>query len=244
MQLNVGINDVKNGTNIMDVQVPDILRQRVKSKLPWIDDLFNGGFIRTTTTLFTGTPGAGKTTLMLQLANALTSSGHTVMFNTAEESLYQIKMVVERLRLRDGFIAGQDSEMEKLINHADEVNADFLMIDSLQCMNDGKYGLHTNGKTPTRCLEIVTNWAKDRQKCAFVIGQVSKSGQFKGDMTLKHMVDAHMHLCLDVQEKSDTYGLRLLELQKYRFGPGGKTFVLDMREKGLREFNGRGPVVE
>ena len=70
------------------------------------------------------------------------------------------------------------------------------------------------------------------------------AGQFKGDMTLKHMVDAHLHLCLDTQEKSDTYGLRLLELQKYRFGPGGKTFVLDMRERGLQEFNGRGIVVE
>ena len=244
MKLRVGIEEIKNGTNIMDINVPDILRQRVKSKLSWIDDLFNGGFIRTTTTLFTGTPGSGKTTLMLQLANALTGTGHKVLFNSAEESLYQIKMVVERLRLRNGFVAGQDASMEQLLNHTEETNADFLIIDSLQCVNDGKYGLHTNSKTPTRCLEMVTNWAKEKQKVAFVIGQVGKSGQFKGDMTLKHMVDAHLHLCLDTQEKSDTYVLRLLELQKYRFGPGGKTFVLDMRERGLVEFNGRGIVVE
>jgi DNA repair protein RadA/Sms len=237
MQLRVGIDDIQNGTNIMEVEVPEILRKRVKSNLRWIDDLFNGGFIRTTTTLFTGTPGSGKTTLMMQLADSLTKAGQKVLFNTAEESLYQIKMVVERLRLRNGFIAGQDSSMEDLLNHADEVDADFLIIDSLQCMNDGKYGHHKNGKTPNRCLEMLTNWAKDRKKCAFVIGQVSKSGQFKGDMTLKHMVDAHMHLALDIDMKSDTFGLRLLELQKYRFGPGGKTFVLDMRERGLREFN-------
>jgi DNA repair protein RadA/Sms len=243
VKLKVGIGEVNNGTNIMEIEVPDILRQRVKSGLAWVDDLFNGGFIRTTTTLFTGTPGAGKTTLMLQLCNALTGKGQKVLFNTGEESLYQTKMVVERLRLRNGFIAGQDTTMEKLLNHADEIDADFLMVDSLQTMNDEKYGLHTNSKTPNRCMEMFTNWSKEQQKCAFIIGQVGKSGQFKGDMTLKHMVDAHLHLGLDTIEKSDTYGLRLLELQKYRFGPGGKTFVLDMRQRGLVEFNGREPVV-
>ena len=117
------------------------------------------------------------------------------------------------------------------------------MVDSLQTMNDGKYGLHTNTKTPNRCLEMMTNWAKEEQKCVIAIGQVGKSGQFKGDMTLKHMVDAHLHLGLDTIEKSDTYGLRLLELQKYRFGPGGKTFVLDMRQRGLVEFNGRETII-
>ena len=61
--------------------------KRISSGLPWVDDIFNGGFIRTTTTLFTGTPGSGKTTLMLQLCNALTGKGYKVLFNTGEESL-------------------------------------------------------------------------------------------------------------------------------------------------------------
>ena len=37
----------------------------------------------------------------------------------------QIKMVVERLRLRNGFVAGQDTDMEKLVKHANEVEAGF-----------------------------------------------------------------------------------------------------------------------
>lgn len=239
MKLNTQVDNIDNGTNIMDVKVPDVMRKRIKSGLRWVDDLYNGGFIRTTTTLFTGTPGSGKTTLILQLANATTRMGHTTLFNTAEESLYQIKMVAERLTFRHGFICGQDESVEQLLNHADEIDAMFLLIDSLQCLNDGKYGSKINSKTPNRSLELVTNWAKQNKKIGLVIGQVGKSGQFKGDMTLKHMVDAHMHLSIDTDSKSDTFGMRLLELQKYRFGPGGHTFVLDMTKRGLKEFGTR-----
>jgi DNA repair protein RadA/Sms len=237
LKLNTRIENITNGTNIMNVDVPDVMRKRVKSSLAWVDDLFNGGFIRTTTTLFTGTPGSGKTTLILQLANAATKSGNKVLFNTAEESLYQTKMVVERLRFRHGFICGQDTDMEKLLKHADEIKPMFLFIDSLQTMNDGKYGKNTNSKTPERCLELITNWAKENKTIAIIIGQVGKSGNFKGSMTLKHMVDAHMHLTIDTDSRSETFGFRLLELQKYRFGPGGKTFVLEMRDRGLKEYS-------
>ena len=102
MKLNVN-HAVKRGTNILNVDVPDQLRRRIPSGLPHIDDALGGrGFTPSMVTLFTGTPGAGKTTLMLEAANALQGKGATVLFNTAEESLFQLKMTVERLGLRLG----------------------------------------------------------------------------------------------------------------------------------------------
>ena len=96
--------------------------QGVKSGLLYFDDALGGrGFTPSAVTLFTGTPGAGKTTMMLELANSLTGHGGAVLFNTAEESLYQLKMTVERLRLRSGFIAGQETNVPRLLRNCDRL---------------------------------------------------------------------------------------------------------------------------
>ena len=98
MKINVKIEDIPFGTSIQDVEVPEILKRRVSTGIEWFDASLGGaGFTPSMVSLFTGTPGAGKTTMMLTLANALQAAGSQVVFNTAEESLYQIKMTAERL---------------------------------------------------------------------------------------------------------------------------------------------------
>ena len=83
MNLNVGLSKLKRGTNINEVEVPDVLRQRKKVGISWIDDALGGdGFVPSSVMMLTGTPGAGKTTLMLQMANAITKSGHICLYNT------------------------------------------------------------------------------------------------------------------------------------------------------------------
>jgi len=234
LQHNSGI---AHGTNILDVEVPEVLRTRVKTGINWLDDLYNGGLLRTMAILFTGGPGAGKTTLALQLANAFMRNGIMPLYNTCEESLYQIKMTVERLKFRHGFLCGEDRICDKIINHAETQDVGVIIQDSLQTLIDPKYNnsSYRNNKSDQRCLEVLTDWAKETKKIVLVIGQVSKSGQFRGSMELKHAVDAHMHLSVDTDPRSDTFEKRLLELQKYRFGPAGQYFVLDMRERGLVE---------
>ena len=222
MKLNVN-QEVARGTNILSVEVPEELRRRIPTGLSHIDDALGGrGFTPSMVTLFTGTPGAGKTTLMLEAANALQGKGATVLFNTAEESLYQLKMTVERLRLRHGFVAGQDTMVKDLLAHADELREAnpgkpfFLVIDSLQTLNDGKYGKNsTNSKTAERSLQLITDYCKAHFCNAIVIGQVTKSGQMAGANVLKHMVDAY--ITLDVERKDqDLMGCRVLATEKNR----------------------------
>tara|TARA_R110002126_G_scaffold63598_3_gene162985 strand:- start:491 stop:1234 length:744 start_codon:yes stop_codon:yes gene_type:complete len=240
MKLNVN-NDIEFGTNILDIEVPDALRKRIPSGIKYFDDAIGGqGFTPSAVTLFTGTPGAGKTTMMLELSNALSAKGSTVLFNTAEESLYQLKMTVERLRLRSGFIAGQESSVPALLKHCDELREKnpnkpfFLIVDSLQTLNDGKYGDHVNGKTAVRSLQLITDYCKQHYCNAIIIGQVTKDGKMAGSNTIKHMVDAKMSLSIE-QKDQDLLGCRVLQVEKNRFGGAGHIMFLSLRDKGFDE---------
>ena len=124
---------------------------------------------------------------------------------------------------------GEESNVPQLLEKCDALRAAnpnkqfVLVLDSLQTMNDGKYGDATNSKTPERCLELVTNWCKENNTMAVVIGQVGKGGQFLGSNVLKHMVDAMLTLTIDLKGKPETnptYGLRILQMTKNRFGGG------------------------
>ena len=240
MKLNVN-NDIEFGTNILDIEVPDALRKRIPSGIKYFDDAIGGkGFTPSAVTLFTGTPGAGKTTMMLELANALSVKDSIVLFNTAEESLYQLKMTVERLNLRSGFIAGQESSVPALLKQCDELREKnpnkpfFLIVDSLQTLNDGKYGDHVNGKTAVRSLQLITDYCKQHYCNAIIIGQVTKDGKAAGSNTIKHMVDAKMSLSIE-QKDPDLLGCRILQVEKNRFGGAGSIIFLSLRDKGFDE---------
>jgi DNA repair protein RadA/Sms len=240
MKLNVN-NDIEFGTNILDIEVPDALRKRIPSGIKYFDDAIGGkGFTPSAVTLFTGTPGAGKTTMMLELANALSVKDSIVLFNTAEESLYQLKMTVERLNLRSGFIAGQESSVPVLLKQCDELREKnpekpfFLIVDSLQTLNDGKYGDHVNGKTAVRSLQLITDYCKQHYCNAIIIGQVTKDGKMAGSNTIKHMVDAKMSLSIETKD-ADLLGCRVLQVEKNRFGGAGHIMFLSLRDKGFDE---------
>jgi DNA repair protein RadA/Sms len=243
MNLNVGIKNLKRGTNISDIAVPEALRDRKKVGLEWFDDALGGeGFVPSSVMMLNGTPGAGKTTLLLQLADAITKAGHVCLYNSGEESLYQVKMVAERLGLKNGFVVGQDIMAKDLIAHANHLRKTnpgkqvFVLQDSLQTLDDGKYGNgHSNGNTPVRATEMLTDWAKSNYGVVIFIGQVTKSGEFAGKQTILHAVDVRGQIFIDEEKKSDTYGERIFEVTKNRFGCSGRSYILGMQRTGLYE---------
>ena len=242
MTLNVGIKGLKRGTNILDIEVPKQLRDRKKVGITWFDDALGGdGLVPSSVMMLTGTPGAGKTTMLLQLANAITKAGHVCLYNTGEESLHQVKMVAERLNLREGFYVGQDTLVTELLAHADTLRKAnpgkqvFVLQDSLQTLNDGKWGEATNSVTPMRCAEMLTDWAKATYGIVIFIGQVNKDGEFQGKNGILHAIDVRGSIYIDQKKNSETYGERIFEVTKNRFGCSGRAYILGMRRDGLYE---------
>ena len=249
MKLNVGIKDLKRGSNIMDIVVPEQLKRKIKTGVNWFDDAVGGlGLTPSTVGMLTGTPGAGKTTMMLQLADAITGQGHACIFNSGEESLYQIRNVCERLDTKHGFIPGQDVMATDFLDHSREImdamkgkvakdgapKQLFAFQDSLQTMNDGFYkDGGTTGNTSVRVTELLTKFAKETYAIVMFIGHVTKSGQFAGKNTILHAVDVHGHIYIDDDKRSETWGERLFTISKNRFGCNGRTYILGLDKTGL-----------
>jgi predicted ATP-dependent serine protease len=131
---------------------------------------------------------------------------------------------------------------EDLINRAKELQEQnpkkqvVILQDSIQTLDDGKYADGgTTSSTPARCTEMLTNWAKATFGIVVFIGQVNKDGKFNGKMKIKHAVDVHGHIFFDDDKKSETFGERLFEIPKNRFGCNGQTYILGINKKGVYE---------
>ena len=229
------------GTKLSQVEVPDRMKQKLSSGLEFWDNALGGqGFTPGAVTMFTGGAGSGKTTMMLTLADSLSRAGASVVYNSGEESLYQLRMTSQRLKLLGNFVACNEIHMPTLLKRCDEIRAKspsapfVLVVDSLQCMDDGYYpGGATNSKTPERVLNMVTDYAKEHFINPVVIGQVTKGGKFLGSNTLKHMIDTFISLTIEVKDP-DLAGCRILEVEKNRYGGAGSRQFLAMTESGFK----------
>ena len=256
MQLQVA-RGFKTGTMIQSIDVPQELRNKKSTGLGWLDLALggNGGFTPTTTMMLTGGPGAGKSTLVRQLASSMTGEGHLVLYNTGEESLFQAKMACERLKLAHDFPVGEETMLPRILEFLDQVKADpklkgrqvVFLQDSLQTLDDGKYvdakgnSRGTTGNTPMHCTEMIVDWMQKNFGICVFIGQCNKGGDFAGKNGIKHAIDVHAHMYVDEKEKSDTFGCLLFEVQKNRWGCNGMTMVLGIEQQGIVE---RGHIIK
>lgn len=252
--MNLGVaRGFATGTRIGTINVPAELRVKRSAGIAWINEALGGegGFTPTSTMMLTGGPGAGKSTLMRQLADSMTEAGHVVVYNTGEESLYQAKMSCERLQLKNDFMVSEETMLPKLLTYMDNLKADpknkgkqiVLLQDSLQTLDDGKYvgsdGISrgTTGKTPGYCAQMLVEWAQKNFGIVAFIGQCTKGGEFAGQNVIKHAVDTHAHMWRDIKPKSDTFGQLLFEVRKNRWGCTGKAFSLELTGTGVKQLN-------
>ena len=245
-KINVGNPKVTTKTNILDIDLPTELENAISTGWDHFDALCAGdGMIPSTVAILTGLPGSGKTTFALQLADSITRTGNLALYNTCEESIYQVRRTAKRMQLQHGFIPSYYNDVNDILKHADEIRAEnpgkqlFLFVDSLQTIECNEIDPKTNKVYSQQAQTIqsawrLAEWSKKNYTNAIIIGQVTKDGTFAGKQEVKHAVDMHISLHLDTDRRSETYGDRVAMVEKNRFGTGGLYFPYEVNSRGIQ----------
>ena len=206
--------DIKNTklTPVKNIAIPDVFHRRMKTGIDRIDNLFDEGILPGSALTLTAPAGCGKTTLMLQVLEALTLKGHAVGYFSGEESVYQLAYTANRINATNVSVANE-TDIDKIKLHMKSL--DLVIIDSFQALS-------THRKLNARQLEkyavqTLTKAAKDTECTIVFIMHLTKNGDLKGGTIVPHTVDANLKI--NKLADSDDDADRVIFFEKNRFGP-------------------------
>jgi len=206
-------------------------RERIKTGIPGLDRLLGGGVVPGEVILLGGPPGVGKSTLFLQIAGKMASSGKKVLYVSGEESPSQIKIHADRLKINGENITVLGSgNLENLRILAGKLSPEAVFVDSVQAVADP-----SGGGAPGTVKQVklsgqkITALAKNSSSVFFLSGQITKQGDMAGPKLLEHMVDAVLYI-----EPGDG-NERVVSAVKNRFGSCGDFLLLSLGSRGLTE---------
>lgn len=195
-----------------------------------LDTVLGGGIVPGSLTLIGGSPGVGKSTLLLKVGANIASLGKDVLYVTGEESTSQIKLRANRLKANhDALYLLSEIRLEQILVELEHRDYDFLIIDSIQTIYSESISSAPGSVTQVRQITFeLMRIAKEREIAIFIIGHITKEGSIAGPRVLEHMVDTVLYF-----EGDSSQELRILRGFKNRFGPTSEIGVFEMRGEGL-----------
>ncbi|CDZ79667.1 Lon protease 2 [Candidatus Rubidus massiliensis] len=205
---------------------------RIHLSIKEIDRLIGGGLVPGSLNLIGGDPGIGKSTLMLQISQALAKIGLLVLYVCGEESIEQTSLRATRLNIEtDNLLLLNETNFNAIKTHIEHVNPDVIIVDSIQIVYKSEITSAPGSVSQVR--ETTTEFmhlAKGKKITTFLIGHVTKSGEIAGPRVLEHLVDTVLYFEGDKQNH-----YRMIRVVKNRFGPTDEIAVFQMGAQGLVE---------
>lgn len=208
-------------------------RPRIKTNISEFDRVFGGGIVVDSVNILGAPPGTGKSTLLLQVSQALGKQGYKVVYISGEESKEQIKERGDRILngISDNIYILSDTIMDNGIETIKNIDADFVIIDSIQVMQllslDSSPGSITQVKEIGNVLNDIAKRSR-KPRAIIVISQLTKADELKGPRDFEHLVDGVFYL-----EAEEYNELRRLYSTKNRFGSTGEVGIFEMDSIGL-----------
>ena len=195
-----------------------------------LDSVLGGGIVPGSLTLIGGSPGVGKSTLLLKVGGDIASNGKNVLYVTGEESAGQIKLRANRLKANhDTLYLLSEVRLEQVLVELEYKNYEFIIIDSIQTLYSDAITSAPGSVTQVRQITFeLMRIAKEKNIAIFIIGHITKEGSIAGPRVLEHMVDTVLYF-----EGDSSQELRILRGFKNRFGPTSEIGVFEMRNDGL-----------
>jgi len=114
-------------------EIDEAATPRLSSGIGEFDRVLGGGIVPGSVVLVGGEPGIGKSTLLLQVANAIAGSGAKVMYISSEESARQTALRAGRLGVKgsDLLVLAQ-TNVERIVHQIARHQPAVAIVDSIQ----------------------------------------------------------------------------------------------------------------
>ena len=215
---------------ITEVSEDNIIRFASGSKE--LDLVLGGGIVPGSLTLIGGSPGIGKSTLLLKIAGNLAKTEKKVLYVSGEESAGQIKLRANRLDANhEKLYLLSEINLSSVMNEIASEDYKFIVIDSIQTLYSEDTPSAPGSVTQVRTITFeLMRIAKSKHIPIFIIGHITKDGSIAGPRVLEHMVDTVLYFEGDTNSE-----LRLLRGFKNRFGSTNEVGIFEMNKEGLND---------
>jgi len=225
-------SDAKNTRSKKLGEIVESETVRIRTKDNELNRVLGGGIVEGSVILVAGEPGIGKSTLFLQAC--LQMNTITTLYISGEESLQQIKMRADRLKIaNDNFYLLTSTDTQTIFNEIKKIKPQLVVIDSIQTLESQFIESAPGSVSQVReCTAEIVRFAKATNTPVFIIGHITKDGNIAGPKVLEHMVDTVLQF-----EGDRHYAYRILRTTKNRFGNGSELGIYEMSEGGLKQIS-------
>lgn len=196
-----------------------------------LDRVLGGGIVKGSVILLSGDPGIGKSTILLQVCNAL-QRDIIILYVSGEESAIQIKLRAKRIGVEsDSVSIMTETDVQTVCEYINSARPDLVMIDSIQTMQHPDISSSPGSIVQVReSANLLLRTGKSLDIPIFIVGHVNKGGDIAGPKVMEHIVDTVLYF---EGERNQSY--RILRAIKNRFGSTNEIGVFEMTETGLAE---------
>jgi DNA repair protein RadA/Sms len=206
------------------------------------DRVLGGGLVAGQVVLLAGEPGVGKSTLLLEVANAMAhgiaahrtpdSRQRVCLYVSGEESAEQIGVRARRIGADAAtLLVADEQELPAIVGHIEAHQPELVVIDSVQTLSSPQIEGRPGGVAQVlEVTQALTRIAKSRGMPLVLIGQSTRENSVAGPRALEHLVDTVLTF-----EGDRHTSLRMLRATKNRYGPADEVACFEQAATGLRE---------
>ncbi|PAF53642.1 DNA repair protein RadA [Helicobacter sp. 13S00482-2] len=217
-----------SATSITSIEYENVVK--FSSSQEELDIVLGGGIVPGGLYLVGGSPGVGKSTLLLKVAGGLAKNGKKVLYVSGEESAGQIKLRAQRLDcVEENLYLLNEIDLNSIKSNLVTKEYPVCVIDSIQTIYSPQITSAPGSISQVREITFeLMRLAKQYNIAIFIIGHITKEGSIAGPRVLEHMVDTVLYF-----EGDPSRELRMLRGFKNRFGTTSEIGIFEMKAEGL-----------
>lgn len=226
----------KTGQSLQSSPINEVIseaitsEERIDTEDSQLNDVLGGGIVRGSVLLLAGQPGIGKSTLLMQLSQAI-SRNQSVLYISGEESKRQVASRAERLGVKSNSLKlAASTSAEDIAHTVAEGEFALVVVDSIQTITVQALASAAGTVSQiTNSTQLLTKAAKMSNTALILVGHVTKEGAIAGPKVLEHSVDVVL------QFEGDRYGgFKVVRSVKNRYGSTNEVAIYEMEQEGLK----------